>query len=196
MFHFPGFPPPGLTTRQSSTLTSACGCPIRISSDQSSLAAPRGISSPATSFIGSCRLGIHRVPFLPYPINLTFAPDRTTHPNGQWSRPKRNNRRAAEIACISKRKSGSLSWQIATRILLYSTLFNCQRTQDSSQTCKPQAGQTTLENWIAEINQTSREKGALCLDMHREAPAGNLSTVALVQPEGCLTELPRHSPRS
>ena len=76
MFHFPGFPPPSLTTGQSNALN-VCGCPIRTSSDQSSLAAPRGVSSPATSFIGSCRLGIHRVPFLPYPINLACSPNRT-----------------------------------------------------------------------------------------------------------------------
>jgi hypothetical protein len=78
MFHFPGFPPPGLTTRQSNTLTSVSGCPIRISPDQSPLAAPRGISLPAASFIGSCRLGIHRVLFLPYPSILRFSPKSWT----------------------------------------------------------------------------------------------------------------------
>jgi hypothetical protein len=31
------------------------------------LAAPRGLSQPATSFFASCRLGIHRVPFCAYP---------------------------------------------------------------------------------------------------------------------------------
>ncbi len=78
MFHFPGFPPPGLTTRQSCTLTSTCGCPIRKSSDQSPLAATRGISLPAASFIGSSRLGIHRVPFLPYPSILTLSPKESS----------------------------------------------------------------------------------------------------------------------
>lgn len=37
------------------------GFPIRTSPDQSLLTAPRGISSFATSFIGSWRLGILRV---------------------------------------------------------------------------------------------------------------------------------------
>ena len=35
------------------------GFPIRTSPDQSLLAAPRSVSSPATSFIGSWRQGIH-----------------------------------------------------------------------------------------------------------------------------------------
>ena len=38
------------------------GFPIRTSSDHSLLAAPQGISLPATSFIGSWRQGIHPVP--------------------------------------------------------------------------------------------------------------------------------------
>ena len=39
------------------------GFPIRTSSDQSLLAAPRGFSQPATSFIASARQGIHQMPF-------------------------------------------------------------------------------------------------------------------------------------
>ena len=35
------------------------GCPIRKSPDQSSLATPRGLSQPNTSFIASYSLGIH-----------------------------------------------------------------------------------------------------------------------------------------
>ncbi len=40
------------------------GFPIRISPDQCLLAAPRSVSSPATSFIGSWRQGIHRTPLV------------------------------------------------------------------------------------------------------------------------------------
>jgi hypothetical protein len=40
------------------------GCPIRISTDQRLLAAPRGFSQRATSFIASWCQGIHRMPFL------------------------------------------------------------------------------------------------------------------------------------
>ena len=42
----------------------AVGCPIRISTDQSLLAAPHGFSQRATSFIASWCQGIHRMPFL------------------------------------------------------------------------------------------------------------------------------------
>ena len=40
------------------------GSPIRTSPDQSLLAAPRGLSQLATSFIASLRLGIHRLPLV------------------------------------------------------------------------------------------------------------------------------------
>ena len=39
------------------------GCPIRMSTDQRLLAAPRGFSQRATSFIASWCQGIHRMPF-------------------------------------------------------------------------------------------------------------------------------------
>lgn len=62
MFQFPGF--------ASTTYVFSCrypigvGCPIRISTDQRLLAAPRGFSQRATSFIASWCQGIHRMPFL------------------------------------------------------------------------------------------------------------------------------------
>jgi hypothetical protein len=42
--------------------TSAVGCPIRKSPDQSLLATPQGLSQRATSFIASTRQGIHQMP--------------------------------------------------------------------------------------------------------------------------------------
>ena len=41
----------------------AVGCPIRKSMDQSSFAAPHGLSQRTTSFIASYRQGIHQMPF-------------------------------------------------------------------------------------------------------------------------------------
>ena len=41
------------------------GCPIQISADQGLLAAPRGVSPLAASFVGCKCLGIRRMPFLP-----------------------------------------------------------------------------------------------------------------------------------
>ena len=61
MFQFPGF--------ASTAYVFSCrypigvGCPIRISTDQRLLAAPRGFSQRATSFIASWCQGIHRTPF-------------------------------------------------------------------------------------------------------------------------------------
>jgi hypothetical protein len=55
------------------------GCPIRRSPDQSLLAAPRGLSQRATSFIASWRQGIHQMPLLSstHPSdNRTLAPRR------------------------------------------------------------------------------------------------------------------------
>jgi hypothetical protein len=60
----------------------AVGCPIRISTDQRLLAAPRGFSQRATSFIASWCQGIHRMPFL-YSISRfgPSGPNLTMHRN-------------------------------------------------------------------------------------------------------------------
>ncbi len=55
------------------------GCPIRISTDQRLLAAPRGFSQRATSFIASWCQGIHRMPFL-YSISCDVAPKEPRPP--------------------------------------------------------------------------------------------------------------------
>src|SRR5215831_10397755 len=52
------------------------GCPIRTSADHSLLAAPRGLSQPSTSFIGSWCQGIHRAPLLARRLDLSNAPSR------------------------------------------------------------------------------------------------------------------------
>ena len=44
------------------------GCPIRISTDQRLLAAPRSFSQLSTSFVASRCLGIHRAPLVAFPI--------------------------------------------------------------------------------------------------------------------------------
>ena len=66
MFQFPGFaPPPYGFGRRYPRLAARVGCPIRRSPDQSLLAAPRGLSQRATSFVASWRQGIHQMPLLP-----------------------------------------------------------------------------------------------------------------------------------
>src|SRR4051794_12875253 len=71
MFHFPTFPPLTLcvqvrVTRHDSCRVSPFGNP-RITAR---LAAPRGLSQPPTSFIGSWCQGIHRAPLLTCPQNF------------------------------------------------------------------------------------------------------------------------------
>ncbi len=63
MFHFARLPAYDYEFIVCSELLMLSGCPIRISPDQSPLAAPRGFSQPATSFIDAYRLGIHHVLF-------------------------------------------------------------------------------------------------------------------------------------
>ena len=68
MFHFPAFPPLALcvqarVTGHDSSRVSPFGNP-RINAR---LAAPRGLSQPPTSFIGSWCQGIHRAPLLAWP---------------------------------------------------------------------------------------------------------------------------------
>ena len=62
MFQFPGFASAtyGFGGRYP---IAGVGCPIRRSPDRSLLAAPRGFSQRATSFVASRRQGIHQMPF-------------------------------------------------------------------------------------------------------------------------------------
>src|SRR5687767_844753 len=68
MFHFPTFPPHALCVQARVTPHDWCGVPPfghpRINAR---LAAPRGLTQPPTSFIGSWCPGIHRVPLTTWP---------------------------------------------------------------------------------------------------------------------------------
>jgi hypothetical protein len=83
MFHFPTFPPHALCVQARVTPHDWCGVPPfghpRINAR---LAAPRGLSQPPTSFIGSWCPGIHRVP-------LTTCPNQpsTQQTNKKRTRP-------------------------------------------------------------------------------------------------------------
>ena len=61
MFQFPAFA--STAYGFSDRYPIGVGCPIRTSTDQRPLAAPRGFSQRATSFIASRCQGIHRMPF-------------------------------------------------------------------------------------------------------------------------------------
>src|SRR5690606_41028887 len=84
MFPFPRLPSLRLWIHRRIPPLWKVGSPIRKSPDQSLLAAPRGISVLAPSFIGSWRLGIRRAPYSldqkPRRIDTTsdrFAPSRS-----------------------------------------------------------------------------------------------------------------------
>ena len=61
-FSSPGLPP--IVKAIGNSALPLLGCPIRISTDQNLLAVPRGFSQLIASFIGSWRLGIHRMPLV------------------------------------------------------------------------------------------------------------------------------------
>ena len=64
MFHFAGFPLPALCVQAGVTGHDPCRVfPFGDPWIEACLAAPHGLSQPATSFIGFQRQGIHRVPF-------------------------------------------------------------------------------------------------------------------------------------
>ena len=79
MFQFPGFASPAYVFSWRYPI--GVGCPIRISTDQRLLAAPRGFSQRATSFIASWCQGIHRMPLSCSRASLDCSSDLTMHRN-------------------------------------------------------------------------------------------------------------------
>jgi hypothetical protein len=81
MFHFPGFPPHTLCIQVRVTPHNGCRVPPfghpRINAR---LTAPRGLSRPPTSFIGSWYQGIHRAPLITY----TPTPGHDTPSPAHW----------------------------------------------------------------------------------------------------------------
>src|ERR1700756_3803394 len=98
MFHFPGFPPPRLYIQREVTPHHGCRVPPfghpRI---KARLTAPRGLSRPPTSFIGSWYQGIHHAPLHTYNTQTTDTANphtttpRTTAGGGGWRRITRRH---------------------------------------------------------------------------------------------------------
>ncbi len=105
MFHFPTFPPHRLyiqrwVTRHHSCWVSPFGHP-RITAR---LTAPRGLSQPPTSFIGSWYQGIHRTPLHTYNNTYTHTPTKQPPPqksSRKASRPTHECRRKKH-KCLQK----------------------------------------------------------------------------------------------
>jgi hypothetical protein len=104
MFHFPTFPPHALCVQARVTPHDWCGVPPfgnpRINAR---LTAPRGLSQPPTSFIGSWCQGIHRVPLTTWPHK-----NPAHHPRKETTRRAYKNsvnrvRRCSRPLCSSQR---------------------------------------------------------------------------------------------
>ena len=97
MFHFPAFPPHCLCVQQRVTAHDDCRVsPFGHPRIKARLTAPRGLSWPPTSFIGSWCQGIHRAPLKTWPQMLASTvqfsnndqPPTTPHQHGRvhWGR--------------------------------------------------------------------------------------------------------------
>ncbi len=105
MFHFPSFPPHCLCVQQRVTAHDDCRVsPFGNPRIKAWLTAPRGLSWPPTSFIGSWCQGIHRAPLKTWPQMLASTVQfstTTSHPPPRpykrvhWGRIRRNNLTAA-----------------------------------------------------------------------------------------------------
>ena len=118
MFHFPTFPPLALcvqarVTGHDSSRVSPFGHP-RITAR---LAAPRGLSQPPTSFIGSWCQGIHRAPLLAWPQRCSRplcssqgagGPDRTSRRQATCALSPEGEVRYDErsVLSVKKRRDG------------------------------------------------------------------------------------------
>ena len=129
MFHFPSFPPHALcvqawVTGDESSRVSPFGNP-RITAR---LTAPRGLSQPPTSFIGSWCQGIHRAPLITWP------------------------QRCSRPLCSSQGTGGSRSSCVACRrvpvvrrshLSLFEPTAPLQRAQGADETNPSEAGVST-----------------------------------------------------
>lgn len=82
MFHFPSFPPHCLCVQQRVTAHDDCRVsPFGNPRIKAWLTAPRGLSWPPTSFIGSWCQGIHRAPLKTWPQRCSrpLCNSQTTH---------------------------------------------------------------------------------------------------------------------
>jgi hypothetical protein len=83
MFHFPSFPPHALYIQARVTaLTYGRVSPFGHPRITARLTAPRGLSRPTTSFIGSWCQGIHRAPLKTWPQRCSHPLFRSQTPTG------------------------------------------------------------------------------------------------------------------
>ncbi len=121
MFHFPTFPPHRLyiqrwVTRHHSCWVSPFGHP-RITAR---LTAPRGLSQPPTSFIGSWYQGIHRTPLHTY--NNTYTHTPTKQPTHECRRKKHKCLQKPFRNCSTTTKTTTHECATISALMLASTM--------------------------------------------------------------------------
>ena len=93
MFHFPAFPPHCLCVQQRVTAHDDCRVsPFGHPRITAWLTAPRGLSWPPTSFIGSWCQGIHRAPFTTWPQMLASTMQFSSNKHSKERRHRRSLR--------------------------------------------------------------------------------------------------------
>ena len=99
MFHFPTFPPHALCVQAWVTGHDSCRVsPFGNPRIKARSAAPRGLSQPPTSFIGSWCQGIHRAPLLTWPQRCSRPLCSSQGTGDQIGRPSR----APRLRCRSR----------------------------------------------------------------------------------------------
>lgn len=99
MFHFPSFPPHCLCVQQRVTAHDDCRVsPFGNPRIKAWLTAPRGLSWPPTSFIGSWCQGIHRAPLKTWPQMLASTVQFSSNDQPPTTPPKVSEFTGAGIA--------------------------------------------------------------------------------------------------
>lgn len=102
MFHFPSFPPHCLCVQQRVTAHDDCRVsPFGHPRIKARLTAPRGLSRPPTSFIGSWYQGIHRAPLKTWPQMLASTVQFSNNDQPPITPPKQ----ASSLGPASRRTS-------------------------------------------------------------------------------------------
>jgi hypothetical protein len=131
MFQFPGFASTayGFSCRY----PKGVGCPIRTSTDQRLLAAPRGFSQRATSFIASWCQGIHRMP---------FSCSRSQGPQcANASGPNSMHRNHPQTPPVTDRQRQKTAWHAALR-----SAHNIASERSAPSLAAEAAGQTSQQS--------------------------------------------------
>ena len=196
MFHFPTFPPHALCVQARVTPHDWCGVPPfgnpRINAR---LTAPRGLSQPPTSFIGSWCPGIHRVPLTTWPHKnpthhprkeMLCGPTRTLRTNKESKdarvhcavlnvRPDTDHRHPTSPATPSGADSGMRCRPALTR---EETVARSLRTQQRAY------------NHRILVDSPPRTPRGACSTRSRRKPAAELVSVP---PSSTTPEAPRSS---